>query len=109
MKTYLGYLLIREDYLLNWRVLDSVGVIIIVDDLKVFDRLCSVWTRELHIQWCFSCSFGVNREVSGLSTLHTCRRNSRLLSSTRMLTLRYNMQSGHGNTNRLEQAQDPLP
>lgn len=76
---YLGYLATKKKiiilYLLDGRVFDSVGIIIVVDDLKGLNRLSSVWTGELHVQRCFSCSFGVNGEMSRLPTLHTCRKN----------------------------------
>lgn len=53
-------------YLLHRSELDGLRVVVVVDDVEVFN-----WSREGDVERCFSRSFGQNGEVSGLPALQT--------------------------------------
>lgn len=68
-------------HLLDRGVFNSVGAIMIVDDVKVTDRLCLVRSSELSIKFSFACGLCVHSEVSGFVQLHTFKRNRRYFYS----------------------------
>lgn len=59
-------------HLLDGRVLDSVGVVVVVDDFKVPYSLSLGGPGKLHVQLGLAGSLGQHREVSGLPNFHTC-------------------------------------
>lgn len=59
-------------HLLHGRVLDGVGVVMVVDDLKVSHSFALGGPSKVHVQLGLAGSLGQHREVSGLSNLHTC-------------------------------------
>lgn len=46
-------------------------IVVVVDDLKVFDSFSFGWATEVAVQVGLSCSFSVDSEVSGLVQLNT--------------------------------------
>lgn len=58
-------------YLLYRRVPNSVGIVIVVNDIQIHHCLSCHWAAELHIQWCFSSSLGEHGEVSWFAIFHT--------------------------------------
>lgn len=62
-------------YLLDRGVFDRVGAIMVVDDVKVTDRLSLVGSSELSIKLSLACGLCVHSEVSGFVQLHTLKRN----------------------------------
>lgn len=53
-------------YLLCRCVLDSLRVVVVIDDVKVFHG-----RGEGNVQQCFTCSFSQHGEMSRFSALHT--------------------------------------
>lgn len=60
-------------YLLDGRVLDGVGVVMVVNDFKVPHRLTLGSPSKVHVQLGLASSLGQHREVSGLPNFHTWR------------------------------------
>lgn len=58
-------------YLLGWGVFNSMGVVIVVNDIQVLHCLPRDRAGELHIERGFSGSLGVNSEVGRLPIFHT--------------------------------------
>lgn len=58
-------------YLLHRSVFDSVRVVPVVDDLKVFNSFSFVGAGEAAVHVGFSCSFGVHSEVGGFVQFYT--------------------------------------
>lgn len=58
-------------YLLDGRVLDGVGVVMVVDDFKVPHGLALGSPGKVHVQLGLAGSLGQHREVSGLPNFHT--------------------------------------
>lgn len=58
-------------YLLDGRVLDGVGIVMVVDDFKVPHGLTLGSASKLHVQLGLARSLGQHREVSGLPHFHT--------------------------------------
>lgn len=61
-------------YLLYRCVPNSVGIVIVVNDIQIHHCLSWHWAAELHIQWCFSSSLGEHSEVSWFATFYTWRK-----------------------------------
>lgn len=61
-------------HLLDRGVFNSVGAIMIVDDVKVTDRLSLAGSSELCVKFSFACGLCVHSEVSGFVQLHTLKR-----------------------------------
>lgn len=61
-------------YLLYGSVLNSVGIVIVVNDIQIHHCLSWNWAAELHIQWCFSSSLGEHSEVCWFAVFHTWRK-----------------------------------
>lgn len=62
-------------YLLDGRVLDGVGVVVVVNDLKVPHSLTLGSPSKVHIQLGLASSLGQHRKVSRLPNFHTWRAN----------------------------------
>lgn len=60
-------------YLLDGRVLDGVGVVMVVNDFKVPHGLTLGGPSKVHVQLGLAGSLGQHREVRGLSNFHTWR------------------------------------
>lgn len=58
--------------LLHRRVADGVRVVVVIDDLKVSDRLAFSCSGEVNLRFGFPGSFCVNSEVSRFSHFNTC-------------------------------------
>lgn len=58
-------------YLLDGSVLDSVGIVVVVNDFKVSHGLALGRPSEVHVQLGLAGSLGQHRKVSRLSNLHT--------------------------------------
>jgi len=63
-------------HLLDRGVFNSLGAVMIVDDVKVTDRLSLIGSSELSIKSSFACSLCVYSEMSGFVQLHTLRETS---------------------------------
>lgn len=59
-------------HLLQGRVLDGVGVVVVVDDLEVAHGRALPRPRKLHVQLGLARALRVHREVGRLAHLHTC-------------------------------------
>lgn len=59
-------------HLLDSRVLDGVGVVVVVNDFKVPNSLPLGSPGKVHVQLGLAGSLGQHREVSGLPNFHTC-------------------------------------
>lgn len=62
-------------HLLHRCVFDSVCIVVVVDDFKVFDRFSFGGTTEVAVQVGLACSFGAHSEVSGFVQFNTWRGN----------------------------------
>lgn len=69
-------------YLLHGRVAHGVGVVVVVDDLKVSDGVGFGGGAEVNLRFSFTCSFSEDGEVSGFAHLHTCTGEHRKHIST---------------------------
>lgn len=58
-------------YLLKSRVLDSVGVIVVIDDLKVTNRFSWTCCCEMHLRLGLASSLCVDGEVGWSAHLHS--------------------------------------
>lgn len=58
-------------YLLGGCVFNGVGVVIIVDNVQIPHGVSRNGAAELHVQWGFSGSFGIDREVGRFPIFHT--------------------------------------
>ena len=56
-------------YLLHRRVLDSIGVVMVVNDVHITHCIPLGQPRELDIQLAFAGGLGVDREVGGFAKL----------------------------------------
>ena len=73
-----------QNTLLDRGVLDRMGVIGVVDDLKVLDRLSFSRAGEHSVQLGFTCSLGVYCEVGRLGQLHTWREGREAMEQGRV-------------------------
>lgn len=60
-----------ETYLLDSSVLDSIRIVMVVDDFKVSHSLALGCPGEVHVQFGLASSLGQHSEVSWLSDFHT--------------------------------------
>lgn len=60
-----------QTYLLYWSVPNSVGIVIVINDVQICHCLSRHRAAELHIQRRFSSSFGEHGEVRWLAIFHT--------------------------------------
>lgn len=68
---------IQNTHLLDRRVFNSVGAVMIVDNLKVMDHLSLAGSGELSIKLCFARCLRVHSKVSGFVQLNTFHENIR--------------------------------
>lgn len=62
-------------------VADGVGVVVVVDDLKVSDGFTFGCCGEMNLRFGFTGSLCVNGEVSGFPHLNTCRGSWEIISA----------------------------
>lgn len=58
-------------YLLGGSVFNSVGVVVIIDDVQILHHIAGEGAAELHIQRGFASPFGEDSEVGWLPIFHT--------------------------------------
>lgn len=67
--------MVMTPHLMKGSVLHGVGVVMIINDLKIFNSVSFGSTFELHLWFCLSCSLREDGEMGWNINLNSCKQS----------------------------------